>query len=388
MKDFESEFYSYLQHHGHIDEEAQYEYFKVYVQYFGPGESVLDVGCGRGEFLELLRDKGCVASGVDIDIGMVEVCHRKGLDVYHDDAFQFLEKQEATYDGIFAANFVEHLTPAQVSDFLKKAYKALKSNGRLVIAVPNPESIAVHLYEFWRDATHVRMYSKSLLEFMLAYAGFEVVESGENEATKCSPEIDMQRLRHVTRIEVVPPKVQEAEHLVPLDILPPIVRSEFLELNWTPGSIRCMIFPPKRPRVRGVLARIRRLIADFLSRHILFEEFSAIQRGFDQLDRRVGESLERVSHNFERVNWALDLVNQNFDRVNQGFERANQNFSRANWAFRRVARNAELLNQALDEVNRNTDRMGYNLKNLRDSFLSLYAAREIYVVGKKPEVNP
>ncbi|HAL62685.1 MAG TPA: hypothetical protein DCP08_09820 [Chloroflexi bacterium] len=245
MDNLEERFYRFLEEKGYIDSGENVRYLRFYLQFFDSGARVLDVGCGRGEFLELLRDKGCQASGIDAEQGMVETCLKKGLHVEKGDALAYLAKEREAYDAIFAGNFVEHLTPSKTLDLLEKTYKALKSGGRLVVTTPNPESIVVHLHEFWRDGTHQRLYQRSLLEFMLSYVGFEMVASGVNEATE-----------------------------VPIAAL---------EKPPSPDGKRGLIFhlPAARP---GIKATIRRWIAGFVVRTFLFEEFWYLERALQGLE--------------------------------------------------------------------------------------------------------
>jgi SAM-dependent methyltransferase len=190
----ESDYYAHMG----FDPEHQREVLRFYVPMFAepPGDSaeakqgpVLEIGCGRGEFLGLLRDAGIQAQGVDIDPGMIQWARREGFDVIQDDALRFLQADPAPgpYQGVFCAHFIEHLTPEQVVQFLEGVRRVLAPGGRLVAVTPNPGCYAVLSHDFWWDPTHVRFYEVALVEFLCRQAGFEVESSGTNPANHPGP---------------------------------------------------------------------------------------------------------------------------------------------------------------------------------------------------------
>jgi SAM-dependent methyltransferase len=149
-----------------------------YVELFrGLGE-VLDIGCGRGEFLELLREAGASVTGVDCDLGMVLRCQEKGLPVVCDDALAYLESlPDESLGGIFAAQVVEHFQSADLTRLVQVAWRKLQAGGVLVIETLNPESLLVHYRWFWMDLTHVRLVHPETLKLLFEMAGFQEVEN-------------------------------------------------------------------------------------------------------------------------------------------------------------------------------------------------------------------
>ncbi|MEZ4861311.1 MAG: class I SAM-dependent methyltransferase [Caldilineaceae bacterium] len=180
ISDLEHRYYHYLRQKGYSSVEALQEVLRWYLPYFERFPTVLDIGCGHGEFLQLLRAAGHEAVGIDIDPAMVAACTERGLTAYEADALAWLRTQPARFDAIFSSNVIEHMDAATVQQLIHAAYQALRPGGMLLLGTPNPESAIVQLHEFWRDPTHVRLYHRQLLEFFLADAGFTEIQSDYN----------------------------------------------------------------------------------------------------------------------------------------------------------------------------------------------------------------
>ena len=159
------------------------KYQKKYVRCFRPGQKVLDLGCGTGVFLELLREGNVNGVGVDSFEPSVRACREKHLDVHQSDIVKYLEKTKDNYDGIFCSHVIEHLTPQVVLRLLSNMNRVLNSNGLAVIITPNFMNIEVIAERFWLDITHVRPYPIPLLESMLAHTGFIISSSGLDKDT-------------------------------------------------------------------------------------------------------------------------------------------------------------------------------------------------------------
>ena len=115
---------------------------------------VLDVGCGRGELLDLLRDAGIEARGVDLDAGMVERAREKGHQVELADAVEFLERQPPeSFGAITAIHVIEHLPYESLIRFLRLAQERLRPGGVLIAETVNPHSLQ-GFKTFWTDLTH------------------------------------------------------------------------------------------------------------------------------------------------------------------------------------------------------------------------------------------
>jgi O-antigen chain-terminating methyltransferase len=167
-------------------EEHVKEQQKFYVNYFKSREHVLDIGCGRGEFLELMRKAGVQATGIDLSPESVAACRAKGLQAETADLFAYLESlPESTLDGIFCAQVVEHLPPARLPEMIRLAASGLVRGGVLAIETPNPECLAIFSTYFYLDPTHTRPVPHALLEFYMQEFGV-----GHTEIHRRSPAVE------------------------------------------------------------------------------------------------------------------------------------------------------------------------------------------------------
>lgn len=141
------------------------------------GLTVLDLGCGRGDWLELMRDNGIDATGVDLDARSVERAQQKGLDVVQGDVITHLEDIKAnSIDVVTAFHLVEHLPTDALLNLLHGAWRVLKIGGLLILETPNPENLVVSTNTFYLDPTHRNPIPPPLLEFLVERTGFSRVE--------------------------------------------------------------------------------------------------------------------------------------------------------------------------------------------------------------------
>lgn len=149
----------------------------VYLRYFKGRKRVLDLGCGRGEFLSLLKENNIVGYGIDYNKLMIAHCRRQGLEVIQGDALEHLESlPDSPLDGLFAAQFIEHLNPERIPDFISLCHQKLQPTSYLVIETINPKSLYALINHFYLDLTHTKPLLPLTLKFLLEVAGFKKVE--------------------------------------------------------------------------------------------------------------------------------------------------------------------------------------------------------------------
>jgi O-antigen chain-terminating methyltransferase len=161
-----------------------------YLEHFKGRKRIIDIGCGRGEFLELLRDNGVPAKGVDSDADNVAHCQANGLDVARGDLFTFLESEpEGSLDGVFCCQVIEHLPRMRVPELVRLVQSRLKRGGLFAVETPNPECLAIFATHFYLDPTHQHPIPPDLLAFYFVEAGFELKVHRFAPAVETMPEL-------------------------------------------------------------------------------------------------------------------------------------------------------------------------------------------------------
>jgi SAM-dependent methyltransferase len=147
---------------------------EFYLPFFAnAGGDVLDVGCGRGEFIELLNAQGIPARGIDLNHEMAESCRARGLDVVEADAVGYLRSiDDSSLGGVFAAQVVEHLEPSYLLRFLDLAFAKLRPGGTLVLETLNPACWTAFFESYIRDITHRWPLHPETLKYLVSASGF------------------------------------------------------------------------------------------------------------------------------------------------------------------------------------------------------------------------
>ncbi|MFO7981438.1 MAG: class I SAM-dependent methyltransferase [Candidatus Aminicenantes bacterium] len=178
-----------------LDEQVK-EQQRNYLSYFKEASLVLDLGCGRGEFLELLQQNGIGARGIDINEQMIETCKDKGLDCDKADILETLsEYDDNSIGGIFSSQVVEHVTPSYLKRMVEMAYHKLSPSSTIIIETVNPLSVFSLVQIYFLDLSHQQPIHPQALSFLLKSSGFEDIQIKysaplENEKLKPLPEKD------------------------------------------------------------------------------------------------------------------------------------------------------------------------------------------------------
>jgi len=144
-----------------------------YVPIFAGASDVVDLGCGRGELLALLKARGVKSRGVDTNQGMVDVCRQQGLDVEQDDALGFLRRQpDAKIGGLAAIQVVEHFDPPYLLRVLDEAHRVMRPGAALVLETINPSCWMAFFETYIRDLTHKRPLHPETLRYLVQASGF------------------------------------------------------------------------------------------------------------------------------------------------------------------------------------------------------------------------
>lgn len=154
------------------------ERLKAYIPYVceaakGRRGPLLDIGCGRGEWLELLSENGITAKGIDLNKIMVRQCLDRGFEVQESDALEYLKKQDPNSLGVITGfHVVEHLPMRTLISLFDESLRALMPGGMVIFETPNPENIIVGSCNFYYDPTHIRPIPPDVLQFLAETRGF------------------------------------------------------------------------------------------------------------------------------------------------------------------------------------------------------------------------
>ncbi|MBI1806074.1 MAG: methyltransferase domain-containing protein [Ignavibacteria bacterium] len=141
------------------------------------GAPIVDIGCGRGEWLELLRESSYVSYGVDTNATMVAQCQALGLKVFHDDALEYLDKmKDKSLAAVTGFHVIEHLPFTVWVRLFDEVLRVLKPGGVVIFETPNPENVQVGSNRFYLDPTHHNPLPSHLVKFIAGARGFGDVE--------------------------------------------------------------------------------------------------------------------------------------------------------------------------------------------------------------------
>ncbi|MDQ6675839.1 MAG: class I SAM-dependent methyltransferase [Acidobacteriota bacterium] len=150
---------------------------QFYIPRFRGVREVVDLGCGRGEFLETMRDAGIPARGIDSSAESVQSCRSKSLTAEQSDLFEWLNRQpDRSLAALFCSQVVEHLPPERLPAMIQLCAAKLERDGLIAVETPNPECLAIFATHFYLDPTHTRPVPHPLLAFYLQESGMGLIE--------------------------------------------------------------------------------------------------------------------------------------------------------------------------------------------------------------------
>jgi len=161
------------------DISARLSVYLPYLQKFSGDLSatVIDIGCGRGEWLKLLKNSDVNAIGIDMNAAMVEACEAQGLSALCMDAIHYLRQQpEGSLAAITGFHIIEHLPFEVLLSLFDAALRALRPDGLIIFETPNPENLTVGACNFYFDPTHRNPIVPAVAQFMAKQRGFAKAE--------------------------------------------------------------------------------------------------------------------------------------------------------------------------------------------------------------------
>ena len=182
------------------DEDAVKEKLKRYLPYFSNTDNILDIGCGRGEFLELLQAEGKQVEGIDISESLLRIAGEKGLKCLKNDALSYLKQQpDQSLGGIFSAQVIEHLQPDYLRDMVLECSRVLKKDCPILLETVNPLSVFALSNIYFLDVTHRKPLHPEFMRYLVESSGFGDVgivygeELNDEQLEGISPESHLAR---------------------------------------------------------------------------------------------------------------------------------------------------------------------------------------------------
>lgn len=156
---------------------------------------IVDLGCGRGEFLDLLNQNGFSPLGVDLNESMVERAKSQGFKAEKNDAISFLLTQKSgSLAGITGFHLAEHIPFDQLLLLISEAYRCLTEGGLLILETPNPESLFVGAFTFHYDPSHLKPIPPAIMQFSAQFKGFE-----KADILRLQPELTPKEIAQATK---------------------------------------------------------------------------------------------------------------------------------------------------------------------------------------------
>ena len=326
---------------------------KIYLPFVEPlikiyqERNIFDIGCGRGEWLELMRSNGFSEFGMDLNLHMVSDCTQYNLHVEKGDAINHLVNlPDESQVVISAFHVVEHIPFEQLHMLVSEAHRVLLPGGLLLLETPNPENIMVATTNFYLDPTHDRPLPPELLAFMPEYYGYyrtKILRLQESEELKNRENVSVREI-----FEGVSPDYSVvAQKIGPMKIL----RNFDVPFNQDFGLTLSTLAQRYDLKNDKKFQHIESLVADASETiHEFFQKVSAVEKRIDISEEKLTLAKQRASQAEAQANQAEDRASQAEARASQAEDRASQAEARATQAEDRAFHAEARANQAEDRA--------------------------------------
>jgi len=269
--------------------------------------AALDLGCGRGEWLELLGESGFDAAGVDLDEGMLAACRERGLAASHGDALAALRaRPDASLALVSAFHLVEHLPFELVQELIAEALRVLQPGGLLIMETPNPENLTVGATSFYLDPSHLHPLPPGLLSFAAEHAGFarqRIVRLQEDPNLHTDSQVGL-----ITVLAGVSPDYSVvAQKAADQPVLAPFDAAFGASMGITLGQLALRYeeqLARQHAEIHQILARIERHGAQLTAenqeahrqRDEMYRQLGELHQLIDDVRQHAGRQDERIAH--------------------------------------------------------------------------------------------
>ncbi len=151
--------------------------FEDALNIFGEGKNILEIGCGNGTFLQMLKERGIQGYGIDLNEDFILYCKKKGLNIEQADALTHLKSlQDKMLDGVFAVHVIEHMQFYELKQLLELCYAKMQFGSHIILVTPNILNVTVSSNIFYMDPTHLNHIHPDVLKFLLESCGFRDIQ--------------------------------------------------------------------------------------------------------------------------------------------------------------------------------------------------------------------
>jgi O-antigen chain-terminating methyltransferase len=283
---------------------SAYAPFLHAVQRFDTGKRVLDLGCGRGEWLELTQEFGFDAHGVDLDEGMLADSVAAGLSVTHGDALIYLAELPPESIAIVSGfHIAEHLPFEALQTLFDEAYRVLVPGGLLILETPNAENVLVGTLTFHMDPTHNKPLPPGFMSFLARHYGFE-----RAEILRLQEQSTLRNGGQAGLLDVLsgvsPDYALVAQKPGPADMISALAPAFARDTGLTLETLSRRFEDQMEQRsVAGAMSALRNELAD----HLALQREN--QRRFDEqtelLQQRMDEQFEQIQAIYASTSWRI-----------------------------------------------------------------------------------